>query len=329
MSPALSRRSLLATATLPLLPRAARSAPITVGVVYAIGEKLDGSFNEQAFRAHEAFARDTGATIREYQPAQLAEMPRGLDALIRRGCDPVTAVGFYYAEPLREAAAASPAVRFNLVDAVVEAANVRSLVFKEHEGSFLVGVLAAMAAERGVVGFVAAMDIPLINRFVAGFEQGVRHARPDATVLVNYVGTTPAAFNDPSTAAELTRAQIGRGAEVVFAGAGNGNFGVFQAAKELGALAIGVDSNQNGVAPGTILTSMLKRVDRAVRAALDDAAAGTWQGGVQAWGVAEDGVGWALDDHNRGLVSAAMEAAVEDARKRIAKGEIVVRETRG
>jgi basic membrane protein A len=168
------------------------------------------------------------------------------------------------------------------------------------------------------------MDIPLLRKFITGYEAGARHADPAARTLVNFVGNTAAAFNDPTTGGELARSQFERGADVVFAGAGNSNLGIFQIADDMGRYAIGVDSNQNHLYPGTILTSMLKRVDVAVYGALEAARDGTWQPGVVSLGLAEDGVGWALDEHNAPLITDAMIAAVEAAREAIIAGEITV-----
>ncbi|MEQ8967891.1 MAG: BMP family ABC transporter substrate-binding protein [Azospirillaceae bacterium] len=297
---------------------------ITPGIVYAVGEKFDGSFNEGAYNALEAFEAETGIDYLEYSPTNPTEFEQGVERLVRRGVDTVICVGFYYAQPLSELAARHPDVRFTIVDAVAEADNVRSVLFREHEGSFLTGMLAAMKSETGTVGFVGAIDIPLIRKFVTGFEEGARHVDPDVEYLVNFVGTTPAAFNDPTTGNELAVSQIERGADVIFAGAGNSNRGIFQAAIDEGVYAIGVDSNQNGEAPGTILTSMLKRVDVAVRRSLDAARDGTWEPGIVSLGLAEKGVGYALDENNWPLMTPEMITAVEGAMIDIVEGRIEV-----
>jgi basic membrane protein A len=207
---------------------------------------------------------------------------------------------------------------------VVDLPNVQSIVFKEHEGSFLVGVLAAAASKTGKVGFVGGMDIPLIRRFACGYEQGAKYGNANVEVLQNMTGTTPAAWNDPSKGSELARSQFDRGADVVYAAAGGTGVGVYQAAKDSGKLAIGVDSNQNYLHPGTMLTSMLKRVDVAAynvfKSALDD----NWKSGILDLGLAEDGVGWALDEHNEALITAAMKDQVEQVKADIIAGKIKV-----
>jgi len=201
---------------------------------------------------------------------------------------------------------------------------VQSIVFKEHEGSFLVGMAAAMASKTGKVGFVGGMDIPLIRRFALGYEEGARYVNPKIEIFQNMTGTTPAAWNDPTRGGELARSQFDRGADVVYAAAGATGLGVLQAAKDKGRLAIGVDSNQNHIHPGTILTSMIKRVDLAVYETFKAAKDGTLKGGVRSLGVAEGGVGYAIDQNNRSLITPDMEKRLQQARADIVAGKIKV-----
>lgn len=294
------------------------------GLIYAVGQKFDKSFNEGAYEAARRFKADTGVDVLEVMPQGAAQFEQAVGALVRRGATDIVAIGYFYATPLQELAPRHPNVRFTLVDAVVDRPNVQSVIFKEHEGSFLVGMLAAMAARSHKIGFVGALDIPLLRKFIVGYEEGARHADPAVEVLVNFVGSTPAAFNDPAGGSEVARSQFDRGAEVVFAGAGTSNFGVFQAAADRGRLAIGVDSNQNHLHPGTILTSMLKRIDRAVIPALTSGRDGTWKAGVRALGLAEGAVDYAVDDHNRALITPEMTERVEAARRDIIAGRIPI-----
>ena len=236
----------------------------------------------------------------------------------------MVAVGFSFSTPLEAIAKEFPDTKFVIIDGVVEEPNVQSVVFKEHEGSFLVGMAAAMASDTGKVGFVGGMDIPLIRNFAHGYQQGVEHVAPDAEVLVNMTGTTPAAWNDPAKGAELAQSQFDRGADVVYAAAGGTGLGVLQAAADSGKLSIGVDSNQNYLHPGSVLTSMLKRVDVAVYSAFKDAMAGELSPGVQNLGLAEEGVGYALDEHNRDLITPEMESKLEEAKQKIISGELEV-----
>jgi basic membrane protein A len=314
----------LALAVLAGVAGAGRAGTLVPAVVYAVGQKFDRSFNEAAHAGAERFKAETGLDYLEFQPQSVAEFERGVGALVRRGATDIAVIGFYYATPLAEVAGRFPQVRFTLIDAVADRPNVRSVVFREQEGAFLVGMLAALASRTGKIGFIGALDIPLIRRYIAGYRQGARHARPEVSVAVSFVGTTPAAFNDPATGAEVARSQFEGGADVVFAGAGTSNFGIFQQAADLHHLAIGVDSNQNGLHPGTILTSMLKRVDLAVVQAFTAARADTWQPGTVQLGLAEGGVDYALDDHNAALIAPAMRAAVEQARADIVAGRLVV-----
>ena len=242
--------------------------------------------------------------------------------LAEAGANPIVMAGFSQATPLSVVAPDYPDTTFVIIDGVVDAPNVRSVIFSEHEGSYLVGMLAAMASESGVVSFVGGMDIPLISRFACGYAQGAAAVNPDISVIANMTGTTPAAWNDPVRGGELTRGQISQGSDVVFAAAGGTGLGVLQVAADEGIFSIGVDSNQNYLHPGSVLTSMLKRVDVAVHDAFttgEDVATG-----VHVFGLAEDGVGYALDDNNAALITAEMQAAVETARAAIIAGEIVV-----
>ena len=207
---------------------------------------------------------------------------------------------------------------------MVKLPNVQSVVFKEQEGSFLVGMLAAMASKSGKVGFVGGMDIPLIRRFQCGYEQGIKYVNPNAELIANMTGTTPAAWNDPGRGAELAKGQFDRGVDVVYAAAGSTGIGVLQAAKDRGKLSIGVDSNQNGLQPGKVLTSMVKRVDVAVYNAFSDAKNDAFTAGFNNLGLKEGGVDYAMDDNNKDLVSADMKAAAEKAKNDIIAGTITV-----
>ncbi len=293
-------------------------------VVYDMGGKFDRSFNQAAYEGAERFRAESGGDYREFEPTNEAQRAQAIRRLAQRGSDPIVAVGFSHAAAVEEVAKEFPQLRFTIIDMVVDLPNVQSVVFKEQEGSFLVGALAAMASKSGKIGFVGGMDIPLIRRFACGYVQGARHVQSGVEVFQNMTGTTPAAWNDPAKGAELAKSQFDRGADVVYAAAGGTGIGVYQAAQDDGKLAIGVDSNQNYLHPGTMLTSMIKRVDVAVFNAFETGAAGTWQPGVQVLGLAEDGVGWALDEHNAGLVDTAMRERIESLRKAIIAGEIAV-----
>jgi basic membrane protein A len=293
-------------------------------VVYDLGGKFDGSFNEAAYTGAERFKEETGVEYRDFEIQNDSQREQALRRFARDGYDPVIAIGFSHGAAMEKVAAEFPDTRFAIVDMVVDLPNVRSILFQEHEGSYLVGVLAAMAADGGDVGFVGGMDIPLIRKFACGYVGGVKSVNADAEVFQNMTGSTGAAWNDPVKGGELAQSQIDRGAEVVYHAAGGTGRGVLQAAADAGKLGIGVDSNQNHLHPGQVLTSMLKRVDVAVVDAFNAAMNDEWTTGVYVLGLAEDGVGWALDEHNEALVTPEMKAAVEEAAAKIVSGEVQV-----
>ena len=299
-------------------------ADVKPAVVYDKAGKFDKSFNEAVWNGVKRFTADTGISVREVEPTNEAQVEQGLKKLAKRGNSPIVAVGFSSANALSAAAQAYPDTKFTLIDMVVPEANVQNVVFKEHEGSFLVGALAALKSETGIIGFVGGMDIPLISRFGCGYEQGAKHINANITVLQKMTGSTPAAWGNPSKGGEITRSQIEAGADVIFAAAGGTGMGVYQAAADAGKLAIGVDSNQNHLQPGTMLTSMVKRVGVAAYKSYADAKDGTWSAGVTAMGLAEGGVDWALDEHNRSLVTADMETKVNAIKASIIAGDIAV-----
>ena len=293
-------------------------------VVFDMGGKFDKSFNEAAYAGAERFKKETGIAYRDFEVTSEAQREQALRTMARRGSQIVVGIGFAQATGLEKVAREFPAVKFTIIDAVVDLPNVQSVVFKEHEGSFLVGMAAALASKTGKVGFVGGMDIPLIRRFALGYEEGAKHVNPRIEVFQNMTGTTPAAWNDPTRGGELARSQFDRGADVVYAAAGATGLGVLQAAKDKGRLAIGVDSNQNHIQPGSVLTSMLKRVDLAVFEAFKSARDGAWKPGTRVLGVAEGGVGYALDQHNRALITPEIERRLEQARADIVAGKIKV-----
>ncbi len=291
-------------------------------VIYDLGGKFDKSFNESSYNGATRWAEETGGTFAEFELTDEAQREQAIRRFAEAGNNPIVMAGFMNATPLEEIAPDYPETTFVIIDAVVDQPNVRSVVFNEHEGSYLVGLLAGMASETGTVGFVGGMDIPLIRKFACGYAQGVLAANPEATVVANFTGTTPAAWNDPARGSELTLAQIGQGADVVYAAAGGTGIGVLQTAADNDILSIGVDANQNYLHPGEVLTSMLKRVDNAVYDAMSAGAA--VETGVQVMGVANEGVGYALDEHNEALITEEMRTAVDAAAQQIGSGEIAV-----
>ena len=294
-------------------------------VVYDIGSKFDKSFNEGVWNGVKKFSEETSIKVAEFQIVNETQREQAMRRLVERGATMVIAVGFAQADAIDAVAADYPDRQFAIIDVSwLDRPNLRQYVFKEHEGSYLVGIAAALASNTGKVGFVGGMDIPLIRKFQCGYLQGAKAANPDIEVFQAMTGTTPAAWNDPTKASELAKGQMDRGADVVYHAAGRSGLGVIQAAADAGKLAIGVDSNQNGLAPGSVLTSMLKRVDVATYQTLKDGLAGAFSAGVLSLGLAEDGVDWAQDEHNAGLLTDALKAAVEKAKADIIAGGIAV-----
>ncbi len=318
------KRLCLAAFAVLMASSVATAGDIEPAVVYDVGGKFDKSFNEGVYDGAAKFRADTGIDFREFEVQTDSQRVQALRNFARRGLDPILAVGFQYASALDNVAPEFPDTRFAIIDAVVEQPNVQSIVFKEHEGSFVVGILAAMAADDDSIGFVGGMDVPLIRRFACGYVLGARHARPDIRVFQNMTGTTGAAWNDPVKGGELAKSQFDRGARVVYHAAGSTGLGVLQAAADADRLAIGVDSNQNHLHPGHVLTSMLKRVDVAAYDVFDSARRDEWRSGVRVLGLKENGVGWSLDAHNEALVTPAMKAAADEAARQIVSGEIKV-----
>jgi len=315
----LMQKFLGAAATLALSAGAALADP---AIIFDLGGKFDKSFNEAAFAGAKRWAEETGGNFREIELTSEAQREQALRRFAEAGYNPVVMTGFAFASSLDTVAPDFPDTKFAIIDMVVDQPNVQSVVYKEQEGSYLVGMMAAMASKSGTVGFVGGMDIPLIRKFACGYVQGVKAVNPDAKVIQNMTGTTPAAWNDPVKGGELTKAQIAQGADVVYAAAGSTGLGVLQTAADENILAIGVDSNQNYLHPGHMLTSMMKRVDIAVFNAFS--AGPDLKPGFNVLGLAEGGVDYAMDEYNKDLVTPEMKAAVEDAKAKIISGEIEV-----
>jgi basic membrane protein A len=288
-------------------------------IVFDMGGKFDKSFNEAAYNGMEKWKKETGKTYLEFEVSNESQREQAIRRMAEKGASPIIGIGFGQASSIEKVAKEFPKLKFAIIDMVVDAPNVQSVVFKEQEGSFLVGAMAAMASKTGKVGFVGGMDIPLIRKFQCGYEQGAKFANAKAEVMGNMTGTTGAAWNDPARGGELAKAQFAKGVDVVFAAAGGTGMGVYQAAKDGGKLAIGVDSNQNHIQPGTMLTSMLKRVDVAVYNVSKE-----HKPGVSVLGLKEGGVDYAMDANNAKLVTADMKKKVDAAKADIISGKIKV-----
>lgn len=288
-------------------------------VIFDMGGKFDKSFNEAAYNGIEKWKKETGKTYLEFEVSNESQREQAIRRMAEKGASPIIGIGFGQASSIEKIAKEFPKLKFAIIDMVVDVPNVQSVVFKEQEGSFLVGTMAAMASKTGKVGFVGGMDIPLIRKFQCGYEQGAKFANAKAEVTGNMTGTTGAAWNDPARGGELAKAQFAKGVDVVFAAAGGTGMGVYQAAKDSGKLAIGVDSNQNHIQPGTMLTSMLKRVDVAVYNVAKE-----HKPGISVLGLKEGGVDYAMDANNAKLVTADMKKKVDAAKADIISGKIKV-----
>lgn len=309
-------RRLIAAAALALVAGAAAAQP---AIIFELGGKNDKSFGEAAWRGAEAWKRESGKPYLEFEIANAPQREQAARRFAERGANPIVGVGFPQASAIDKVARDFPKLQFAIIDMVVDLPNVQSFVYREHEGAFLVGMLAALASKSGTVGFVGGQDIPLVRKVLCGYEQGARHARPGVKTTSAMTGTTNAAWTDPARGAELAKTQIAQGADVLFAAAGTTGLGVLQAAKDGGVYGIGVDVNQNHLHPGTMLTSMLKRVDLAVLQAFRGV-----RPGVTVLGLKEGALDYALDEHNAKLISPEMKRRVDAAKADIVAGRLKV-----
>ena len=309
---------------------------IHVGIVFDIGGKDDRSFNAAAWEGVQRAAKNLPIILRDIEPGTPNAIEPAMRAFAERHFDLIIGVGFAQAPIMEQVAKDYPNIQFAIIDGVSELPNVASLVFKEHEGSYLVGILAAKASHTGTIGFLGGMDIGLIHRFAKGYEEGARAVNPNIRVIENYVGVTDGAWNNPGKGKELSLAQIGKGADVIFTAAGNSGLGAFDAVEQQGKqngrathFVIGVDSNQNMVKPGFVLTSMVKRVDNAVYDIVNDVVNHRFSPGIHVFGLDKDGVGYAMDNYNKDLVSPEAIQEAEAAKKKIIDGEIKVTDAIG
>jgi len=295
-------------------------------VAYTEAGKFDTSFNEAVYREGVVpYRAQFGADLLEKNPSSPDEFVQVLTDLARQGRSPIVAVGFTYAPAVEEVAKVFPDTQFTLIDAVVDLPNVQSIVFKEHEGSFVVGALAAMKSKDGKIGFIGGMDLPFIRRFGCGYAQGAHYVNKKSQVELRMVSKDYSGFSDADRGQEIAEELIGSGVDVIYAAAGGSGNGVYDAAANNSRVfAIGVDSNQNFLHPGTMLTSMVKKVGVAAFGTWDESRQGTWKGGVKSLGLAENGVDWQLDIFNRNLVSLKDEKKINDIRADIISGKIKV-----
>ncbi|MGH9899973.1 MAG: BMP family lipoprotein, partial [Pyrinomonadaceae bacterium] len=302
----------------------ADKSKLHVGIVFDIGGKDDHSFNAAAWEGVKRAAKNLPIVLRDVEPGDPTSIEPAMRAFAERSYDLIIGVGFAQSPIMEDVAKDYPNLKFAIIDGGSDLPNVASLQFKEHQGSYLVGMLAARTSKTGVIGFVGGLDIPLIHKFLVGYEEGAHAANRDVKVIANYVGVTDTAWNDPGKGKELAISQISKGVDVIFAAAGNSGLGVFDAAEQYDKYVIGVDSNQNWVKPGHVLTSMVKRVDNAVYKIVEDCINNRFKGGVHLYGLDNDGIGYAIDSYNDKLVSQDARRELEEARQKIIDGEIKV-----
>jgi len=312
---------------------------IRVGIVFDIGGKNDRSFNAAAWEGARRAQNELPICLYDVEPGNPTSIEPAMRAFAEKNFDLIIGVGFAQGPIMQKVAEDYPNIKFAIIDGVIfekdgktPKSNVASLVFREHEGSYLVGMIAASKSRTGVIGFLGGMDIPLIHRFNKGYEEGAKAVNPNIRLVSNYVGVNDHAWNNPGKGKELSLAQIEKGADVIFTAAGNSGLGAFDAVEQYGLnpdgeanrFVIGVDSNQNMVKPGFVLTSMVKRVDNAVYDAMKEVLDGNFKGGFHVFGLDKDGVAYAMDQYNEALVPKDVIEKVEKAKAKIIAGEIKV-----
>lgn len=317
-----------------------KQCQIKVGIVFDIGGKNDRSFNAAAWEGVKRAEKDLPICLYDVEPGNPTSIEPAMRAFAEKNFDLIIGVGFAQGPIMANVANDYPNIKFAIVDGVIfeedgktPKKNVASLVFREHEGSYLVGMIAAAKSKTGTLGFVGGMDIPLIHKFETGYEEGARSVNPNIKIIDNYVGVTDGAWNNPGKGKELALSQIEKGADVIFTAAGNSGLGAFDAVEQYGKnpntgeankFVIGVDSNQNGVKPGFVLTSMVKRVDNAVYDVVKEVLSGKFEGGFHVFGLDKNGVAYAMDENNKSLISPETVQKVEEAKSKIVAGEIKV-----
>ena len=311
---------------------------VDVGIVFDLGGRGDKSFNDGAYIGAERAAKEFGARVRFVEPGEGSDREAGLRLLAAEGMDLVIGVGFIFTDDLTQLANEYPKVSFAGVDFAVSVdaagnpvappANIAALKFREEQGSFLVGALAALVGNSKKVGFVGGMDTPLIHKFEAGYRAGVKAVCADCEVIAQYAGVTPDAFRNPGRGKELAISQYQQGVNVIYHASGSTGLGVFEAARTMKKMGIGVDADQYKDAPGYVLSSMVKRVDNAVFDLITRVKDKKFVGGIHNFGLAEDGVGYVYDEHNKALIPDAVRARLELLKADIVAGRIKVPNTR-
>jgi basic membrane protein A len=315
---------IFAAALLLALLQSATAADFKVGLVLDRGGKDDKSFNASAYQGAMDAKKKLGIFLKFTEASDDTAYESLLRAFAERNFDLIIGIGFAQKEAVKKVAAQFPDRHFAIVDSQVDLPNVRSLLFEEHEGAYVIGAIAAMTSKTGKIGFVGGMDIPLIRRFEMGYEAGAKKINPAVSVTANYVGVTSEAWNNPPKGKELAMNQYDNGVDIIFIAAGASGLGVFDAAEERKKFAIGVDSNQDWIKPGLVLTSMLKRVDEAVYSTIEEAKAGKFVGGVKHFGLNNQGVDFSVDEFNAKILTDDVRKRADELKAEIIAGKINV-----
>jgi basic membrane protein A len=314
---------LMVLATL-LSTMVAQAAPVRVALVLDKGGRDDKSFNAAAYRGATEAEKKFGIKLKTVEATDDNAFEPMLKSLAQKDFDLIVAVGISQAEAVKKVAPQFTNKHFAIVDAEISAPNVRSLLFQEHEGSFLVGAIAAMTSKTGKIGFIGGLDIPLIRPFELGYSAGAKQVNPKVQVMSNFIGVTGDAWNNPPKAKELALSQFNRGGDVIFSAAGASTAGIFDAAEETKKFAIGVDSNQNWIKPGLVLTSMVKKVDSAVFASIEQSVQGKFTAGVIRHGLSNQGIDFAVDQYNEKVLTPEVRKKAEQLKAQIVAGKIKV-----
>lgn len=312
----------------------AEKSGVKVGLVFDVGGRGDKSFNDSAYNGLQRAIKELGVNAEYIEPGEGSDRESALRLLAAQNFDLIIGIGFIFTDDITNIAKEYPNRNFAGVDFVVNVdkdgneipppPNVAALKFKEEEGSYMVGALAALKTKTNKIGFIGGMDIPLIHKFEKGFKEGAEHINPNINIVSNYAGVTGAAFKDPAKGKELAMSQYGNGVDIIYHASGSTGLGVFEAARNLKKLAIGVDSDQYSEAPGFILSSMVKKVDNAVFDIIKDVKEGKFKGGVKTYGLKQDGVGYIYDQNNKDLIPDDIHNKLDGIEKEIIDGKIKV-----
>jgi basic membrane protein A and related proteins len=310
---------------------ASEDAKLKVGLVFDIGGRGDKSFNDAAYKGLEMAKEKFGIDFEVIDPGDGSDRESALRMLAsKKDIDLIFGVGFIFTEDINNVAREFPDKKFGCIDYSVDdpseiPGNVSAIIFREEEGSFLVGAIAGLVTKTNSVGFLGGMESALIRKFEAGYKQGVEYANPECKILSGYISVSPEGFKNPGKAKEIALSQYSKGSDIIYHASGLSGLGLFEAAREKNKLAIGVDMDQYKEAPGFILTSMVKQVDEAIFKTIEDIINNNFKPGVTVFGLGDNGVSFVYDENNKDLIPQNVVEKVNEFREKIISGEITVR----